>query len=512
MQRLMDERYPIYAEADLTVETGNGPHNTAVSAILEALRGHHGASKHERQTSPPSHLAARATLSTSNALASPRVCFAKQPPSQAPSPAWHRRSDLHMISARALMTCCRAGPARARRRTDRAVRANQARVHRHRSERRATASPGAGRIARSRGPQEMDHHAAAGEGSKSFDGLEAAHAAICCKRASSGAISSSPSAAASSAISPGFAAGLVKRGVDFVQIPTTLLAQVDSSVGGKTAIDTPEGKNLIGLFHQPRLVIADIERARKRCPSANCAPATPRSSRSGSSTTPPFFAWCEANAAALLAVRRSNALTHAVRHAVAAKARSSRPTSASRASARFSISATPSRTRWKRTAATMARCCTAKRSPPASRWRSSFPPSWALPARGRRARHARISTAPASSPISASSPARRSTQHALHAHGRRQEERSRRAHAHPRARHRPSLRAEAGHARETSAELLQAADAMTSRCMSLLVGVPAARRQRLLRRLRVRAGEEPAASASTRWRRKTASARPHADA
>src|SRR5690349_2943835 len=55
----------------------------------------------------------------------------------------------------------------------------------------------------------------------------------------------------------GLAAGLVKRGVNFVQIPTTLLAQVDSSVGGKTAIDTPEGKNLIGLFHQPRLVLAD---------------------------------------------------------------------------------------------------------------------------------------------------------------------------------------------------------------------------------------------------------------
>jgi 3-dehydroquinate synthase len=55
----------------------------------------------------------------------------------------------------------------------------------------------------------------------------------------------------------GFAAGIVKRGLDYVQIPTTLLAQVDSSVGGKTAIDTKQGKNLIGLFHQPCLVLAD---------------------------------------------------------------------------------------------------------------------------------------------------------------------------------------------------------------------------------------------------------------
>ena len=57
----------------------------------------------------------------------------------------------------------------------------------------------------------------------------------------------------------GLAAALYKRGIDYVQVPTTLLAQVDSSVGGKTAIDTRQGKNLIGAFHPPRAVIADID-------------------------------------------------------------------------------------------------------------------------------------------------------------------------------------------------------------------------------------------------------------
>jgi 3-dehydroquinate synthase len=57
----------------------------------------------------------------------------------------------------------------------------------------------------------------------------------------------------------GFAAGILRRGIRFVQIPTSLLAQVDSSVGGKTGINTPQGKNLIGVFHQPSLVIADTD-------------------------------------------------------------------------------------------------------------------------------------------------------------------------------------------------------------------------------------------------------------
>ena len=66
----------------------------------------------------------------------------------------------------------------------------------------------------------------------------------------------------------GFAASILKRGCNFIQLPTSLLAQVDSSVGGKTAINTPAGKNLVGAFHQPSLVLADLA-VLDTCPSAS---------------------------------------------------------------------------------------------------------------------------------------------------------------------------------------------------------------------------------------------------
>jgi 3-dehydroquinate synthase len=117
----------------------------------------------------------------------------------------------------------------------------------------------------------------------------------------------------------GLAAGLVLRGVDFVQIPTTLLAQVDSSVGGKTAIDTPEGKNLVGLIHQPKLVIADLD-VLATLPAREMACGYAEIAKIGMIGDADFFAWCEANAGAVLA-RAPQALQYAVERAVAFKAR-----------------------------------------------------------------------------------------------------------------------------------------------------------------------------------------------
>jgi len=117
----------------------------------------------------------------------------------------------------------------------------------------------------------------------------------------------------------GLAAGLVKRGVDFVQMPTTLLSQVDSSVGGKTGIDTPEGKNLVGLIHQPRLVLADsdvLTTLPKRERRAGYAEIV----KLGLISDAAFFQWCEQNGKAVIA-GDAEALGHAVRTAIAYKAR-----------------------------------------------------------------------------------------------------------------------------------------------------------------------------------------------
>ena len=116
----------------------------------------------------------------------------------------------------------------------------------------------------------------------------------------------------------GFAAAIYKRGIDFIQIPTSLLAQVDSSVGGKTAIDTPRGKNLIGAFHQPRLVLADLD-ILATLPAREMACGYAEVIKYGMLGDPAFFAWLERNGEAVLA-GDVDALAHAVARSAEMKA------------------------------------------------------------------------------------------------------------------------------------------------------------------------------------------------
>ena len=116
----------------------------------------------------------------------------------------------------------------------------------------------------------------------------------------------------------GFTAACWMRGIDFIQMPTTLLAMVDSSVGGKTGVNLPAGKNLVGAFHQPRAVFADI---------ATLATLPEREYRAGLAEVvkgaaigdPAFFGWLEAQADAL-AARDPAAITEAIARKVAYKA------------------------------------------------------------------------------------------------------------------------------------------------------------------------------------------------
>jgi len=116
----------------------------------------------------------------------------------------------------------------------------------------------------------------------------------------------------------GFAAATLLRGIDYVQVPTTLLAQVDSAVGGKTAIDTPQGKNLVGAFHQPVLVLADTETL-LTLPDRELRAGYAEIVKYGVIRDAAFFAWLEAHGAALLAGDIA-ARDHAVRRSLEIKA------------------------------------------------------------------------------------------------------------------------------------------------------------------------------------------------
>ena len=116
----------------------------------------------------------------------------------------------------------------------------------------------------------------------------------------------------------GFAAACYQRGMPFIQIPTTLLAQVDSSVGGKTAINHPLGKNMIGAFYQPRLVLADIDTL-DTLPDRELSAGLAEVIKYGLIRDPEFLAWIETHLDRLLA-RDTAALAFAIERSCRNKA------------------------------------------------------------------------------------------------------------------------------------------------------------------------------------------------
>jgi 3-dehydroquinate synthase len=116
----------------------------------------------------------------------------------------------------------------------------------------------------------------------------------------------------------GFAAASYQRGIDYIQVPTTLLAQVDSSVGGKTGVNHPRGKNLIGAFHQPRCVLADTG-TQHTLPPREYRAGLAEVVKYGFIHDAAFLQWIEANVDSLVA-REDAALIHAVRRSCEIKA------------------------------------------------------------------------------------------------------------------------------------------------------------------------------------------------
>src|ERR1700759_2630818 len=165
-----------------------------------------------------------------------------------------------------------------------------------------------------------------GEGSKSYAGLEEVSEALIAAKIERNDLVIALGGGVVGDLA-GFAAAILRRGVDFVQVPTSLLAQVDSSVGGKTGINSPQGKNLLGAFHQPVLVIAD---------TAVLDTLSPRQFRAGYAEVAKygvlgdeaFFAWLEANHADLFSdgAAREHAIATSCRAKAAIVARDERET------------------------------------------------------------------------------------------------------------------------------------------------------------------------------------------
>jgi len=195
----------------------------------------------------------------------------------------------------------------------------------------------------------------------------------------------------------GFAAASYQRGVPFIQVPTTLLSQVDSSVGGKTGVNHPLGKNMIGAFYQPRCVIADTA-SLDTLPDRELSAGLAEVIKYGVIRDPDFFAWLERHMGDLLR-RDPAALAQAIERSCRNKSEvvAADEVETRSASGRCSISGIPSdmpsRPAW-----ATARGCTGRPWPPACAWRRASPGASAGSTTPRKTGCAPSSAPPASPP------------------------------------------------------------------------------------------------------------------
>ena len=278
MRRLIEERYPVYAEADLAIQSRDATHEIIIEEILAAIEGH--LAKQGEITSdmtapnvPPAttrvcvKLGARAY----DILIGPDLL----------GRAGERLAQLAPGAAAFIVTDAHVGPIW----LDALQKSLDAAGVRH------------GHIV-----------LPAGEATKNFAHFQGLCEAALEARMERGDFLVALGGGVVGDLT-GFVAASLRRGMGFVQIPTTVLSQVDSSVGGKTGINTSQGKNLVGAFHQPSLVLADT-RTLATLPPREFAAGYAEIAKYGLIDRPDFFAWLETHWSAVF--RRGPELDHAI--------------------------------------------------------------------------------------------------------------------------------------------------------------------------------------------------------
>ena len=274
LRELMERRYPVYGRADVTVVSRDGPHEAVVDDAVAALEFH-------LRFSPEVPFDAKldAKLDAKPAAEPPVPSAAHRVPVDLPGRAYEIAIGPGLLAEAGAAIGRLAPNAACAIVTD----DNVARHH------LATLEASLARA----GIRHASISVRPGEGSKSYPVFETVCDAILAAKLERGDIVMALGGGVVGDLA-GFAAASVRRGMRLIQVPTSLLAQVDSSVGGKTGINSPLGKNLIGAFHQPALVITD-SRVLETLPQRELAAGYAEIVKWALIGDAPFFAWLEAN-------------------------------------------------------------------------------------------------------------------------------------------------------------------------------------------------------------------------